>query len=100
MSEVNDVRLAGRVAVWDPIVRYGHWLLVAAFAVAYLSTEEESGGPDALHVWGGYVVGLIVIERVLWGFIGPRRPRFADFVCGPLTATRYLIDLLRGRAKL
>jgi cytochrome b len=100
MSEVKDVRLAGRVAVWDPVVRYGHWLLVAAIAVAYLSAEEESGGPDALHVWGGYVVGLIVILRVLWGFIGPRRARFADFVCGPLTATRYLIDLLRGRAKL
>ncbi len=99
MSEVKEVRLAGRVAVWDPVVRYGHWLLVAAFAVAYLSAEEESGGPDALHVWGGYVVGLIVILRVLWGFIGPRRARFADFVCGPLTAIRYLIDLVRGRAR-
>jgi cytochrome b len=48
----GEVKQARRVAVWDAVVRYSHWLLVAAFAVAYLSAEEESGGPDALHVGG------------------------------------------------
>jgi cytochrome b len=99
MADVVEVKQAGRVAVWDPVVRYGHWLLVAAFATAYLSAEEESGGPDPLHVWGGYVVGIIVILRVLWGFIGPRRARFIDFACGPVAAIRYLIDLARGRTR-
>jgi cytochrome b len=84
--------------VWDPLVRCGHWALVAAFAVAYFSAEEEAGGPDPLHVWGGYVVGGIVVLRVLWGFVGPRHARFSDFVCGPVKALRYLIDLLRGRS--
>jgi hypothetical protein len=51
--------------VWDPLVRFGHWALVAAFAVAYFSAEEEAGGPDPLHVWGGYAVGGIVVLRVL-----------------------------------
>jgi cytochrome b len=94
-----EPKQARRVAVWDPVVRYGHWLLVAAFVVACLSAEEESGGPDPLHVWGGYVVGIIVILRVLWGFVGPRRARFTDFVCGPVAVIRYLIDLLLGRAR-
>jgi cytochrome b len=39
--------------VWDPVVRFGHWALVAAFAITYFSAEEEAGGPDPLHVWGG-----------------------------------------------
>lgn len=87
------------VGVWDPLVRFAHWGLVAAFAVAYFSAEEEGGGPDPLHVWGGYVVGGIVVLRVVWGFVGPRHARFADFVCGPLKAFAYLRDLLRGRSR-
>jgi len=47
--------------VWDPVVRFGHWALVAAFAIAYLRAEEEASEPDLLHVWGGYAVGAIII---------------------------------------
>jgi cytochrome b len=36
------------VKVWNPIVRYGHWALVPAIAIACLCAEEESSGPDQL----------------------------------------------------
>lgn len=87
------------VAVWDPVVRIGHWVVVAAFAIAYFSAEEEGGTPEPLHVWGGYVVGAIVVLRILWGFVGPNYARFSDFVCGPIAAVRYLIDLAAGHAR-
>ena len=101
MSSSETIRATSRPAstlVWDPLVRFGHWALVAAFAVAYFSAEEEAGGPDPLHVWGGYVVGAIVVLRVVWGFVGPRHARFGDFVRSPLVALAYFRDLLYGRA--
>ena len=102
MSSSETIRATSRPAstlVWDPLVRFGHWALVAAFAVAYLSAEEEAGGADPLHVWGGYIVGAIVVLRVLWGFVGPQHARFSDFVRGPLVALAYFLDLIYGRAR-
>jgi cytochrome b len=83
-----------KVRVWDLLVRIGHWVLVAAFAVAYL-TEGE---PRAVHTVAGYVVAIYVVARVVWGFVGTAPARFATFVVSPVTGLRYLGALLSGRA--
>jgi cytochrome b len=58
---------AARVKVWDPVVRYGHWALVVAFALAYLRAEEDTGNPAKLHVWAGYASGVILGSCLIRG---------------------------------
>ena len=83
------------VQVWDPIVRFGHWTLAVAFFTAYLTEDDLL----TQHVWAGYVVGVVVCVRLLWGFIGPKHARFADFVRPPAETLRYIGDLAARRAK-
>lgn len=91
----RPVPKASRVKVWDLFVRCAHWLLVAGFFVAYFTEDDLL----PVHVWAGYAVGVLVIARVVWGFIGPERARFRDFLYRPLTVLGYLFDLLRGAAR-
>jgi cytochrome b len=82
------------VTVWDPLVRLTHWAMAVGFIVAYASPEEGRGGPGSLHIWTGYVLGAIILLRLVWGFVGPRYARFSDFVFRPSKVIRYLIDLV------
>ena len=86
---------ARMVSVWDPFIRIGHWLLAALFAIAYL-TEGE---PLWLHSWCGYAIAALVVARVVWGLIGSRHARFADFLTGPGAVLADLTALARGRAE-
>ena len=82
------------VEVWDILVRVVHWTVAVAFFVAYFTEDDLL----SLHVWAGYTVGVLVALRVLWGFVGPRHARFADFLFGPVTTWRYLVELIGFRA--
>ena len=83
------------VKVWDPAVRIFHWSLVVLFLVAYFSGDEA----ETLHVYAGYGVVALLAFRIVWGFVGTKYARFADFIYGPAQTLRYL-QSLRARKPL
>ena len=88
-------RCRDQVYVWDLFVRLFIGRLVVAFTVAYLITW-----PRIVHVWAGYVVCILVVARVVWGFGGPVYARFSDFVYSPASGLRYVRDLIGARTTI
>lgn len=83
------------VKVWGPFVRVAHWALAVVFLVAYAIEDDIL----TLHVWLGYLAGVLVAARLVWGVVGPRHARFSDFVCPPRAVLDYLADLFFFRAR-
>jgi len=94
-SAVTGETHASYVRVWDPFVRAFHWSLVLTFCVAYLSGDNIR----ALHVYAGYVIGGLIALRIIWGIIGPRYARFADFVHRPKIVVDYVKSVAYGSAR-
>jgi cytochrome b len=80
--------------VWDLPVRIIHWSLLLAVVGAWLTRELE-GDWFAWHTRFGYAVFVLVVTRILWGFLGTRHARFVHFVRGP----RGVLNYLKGDSK-
>ncbi|MBM9615683.1 cytochrome b/b6 domain-containing protein [Desulfobulbus rhabdoformis] len=82
-----------QIVVWDMFIRVFHWSLLPLFFVAYVTGDDK--GP--LHRYVGYVVLLLVIARICWGFWGTKYARFSDFICSPAKGINYLKELVGGK---
>lgn len=84
------------IKVWDRLVRSLHWLLAAAMVTAWTSGHWQPPWFDLVHHWSGYVVAVVVLVRLVWGFAGGRYARFRQFVRGPRPTLAYARQLRAG----
>lgn len=84
-----------RILVWDLPTRVFHWSLALSFATAYLTAEIEA--LHLVHVTAGLLFAALIVFRLIWGVVGSRYARFAEFVRGPGAALAYLRSLFSGR---
>lgn len=88
------------VRAWDIPTRVFHWSLVLAIVSAWASFRfaETIGDPTLQwHRYNGYAILVLLVFRLLWGFVGSSTSRWSAFVTWPWHAAVYGLDLLRGR---
>ena len=88
---MSDALKARRV--WDPFVRVFHWSLVACVLLNQWVVDDG----ETLHQWLGYAALALVGLRIVWGFVGTRHARFADFLPTPRRVLRHVTALFDGQ---
>lgn len=89
MSEATPVE---KIHVWDRFVRIFHWSLVGCILINYFVMDDG----ETLHRFLGYTATALVCARIVWGFIGSRHARFADFFPTPARIKQHLHHLKSG----
>jgi cytochrome b len=87
------------VQAWDWPTRAFHWTLVFCIASAWVSFRFSSAIGDPTlrwHRWNGYAILVLIVFRLLWGFVGSSTSRFAAFFPSPFKSLRYAAGMLRG----
>jgi len=77
--------------IWDLFIRIFHWTLVVAFIISYLTEGEVY-----LHFYSGWYIVILLVCRVLWGFIGSKHARFIDFIKPPTEIINYAKSLRKN----
>jgi cytochrome b len=95
---VNDRVSQGSesVRVWDLFVRVFHWTLVLSFATAFISGELGVAG---IHVLVGYLLCVLWVSRMYWGFKGSEYARFRSFFFSVAETRAYVTGMFKGSPK-
>ena len=87
-----------RVLVWDLPTRLFHWLLLITVILSFV-TGNIGGIIMEYHMLSGYAILVLLIFRLLWGFVGSRTARFSSFVKGPATVLSHVAGLLQRKTE-
>jgi cytochrome b len=78
--------------VWDRFVRVFHWSLVSCVVFNYFVLNDGK----TTHQVVGYMAVSLVVARIIWGFVGSRHARFADFFPTPRRLVQHVRAVTSG----
>ncbi len=76
-----------RIKVWDLPVRISHWVMAGLVIGLLVTGWRGMLGP---HMQLGQILLVVLVFRIVWGFLGSTTARFSDFVRGPGAVMAYL----------
>jgi cytochrome b len=87
--------------IWDLPTRLFHAAfagsILAAFALGKFASEHSQ--LFALHMFFGALAGLLLLWRIVWGFIGTRHARFSSLLFSPGRIVEYFASVLGGKGQ-
>ncbi len=84
-----------QVFVWPIYTRIIHWLIAFSFTFAFIFSLQEN--LLNLHVAVGIIFGLMLVYRIIWGFIGPQYARFSTLKLSLGKLKFYFIEKVQNR---
>ncbi len=78
--------------IWDFPLRLFHWLLVVGI-IAMFVTANLGSSLFHYHILLGQGMLLLLLFRMVWGFVGGKHARFRDFLYSPKAIKTYLKGL-------
>ncbi len=78
-----------KIKVWDLPIRVFHWSMVILLACLWWSAEV---GEMQWHQVFAYGLIVLILFRLIWGFIGSDTARFTHFLKSPKQVLQYLRD--------
>lgn len=84
-----------QVAIWDLPTRLFHWSLVLLVGCNLFFVSPRGSWQTPVHFIAGFCIAGLLLFRILWGFIGSPRSRFADFLRPWHAVKAYIARLAR-----
>lgn len=86
---------------YDLPVRIFHWFFASLFVFSFFVAKviDDDSALYAYHMLSGIMMSILVILRVLWGFVGTKYARFSSFMLKPNTLLNYFKSLLKSGSK-
>lgn len=81
--------------VWPIYTRIIHWLIALSFTFAFILSLNERY--LNLHVAVGIIFGLMLVYRIIWGFVGPRYATFNTFKLSLAELKFYFVEKIQNR---
>ncbi len=88
----------GKQLVYDLPLRIFHWLFAGLFFTAFLIAKNVDSETVTFtyHMLAGFLLGYVVILRLIWGFMGTHYSRLSSFALNPQDLFGYFTGMLTG----
>lgn len=88
-----------RVLVFDVPVRMFHWLMAIFFvtAIVIANTADDDSAIFSYHMMAGMMIGVLLVFRIIWGFIGSTYARFSTFMLKPSQLFGYFREVIGSK---